>query len=317
MGKHRYWEAFLSVSASGPEFSPSLEQNGIYRRPRMTADLNYTTADVDFLYDHFVEPEDDRPRQKDIHIRLPNPSRSDFFDALEEVQSWLLSCSKSSEWDGGGIHFNFAGHGTENSGAIVLEDGEVTPDEYLETVCKIATDVSSPNRLRLCAVLDSCHSGAWVTSILDSCFNKNDNLIIPLNVYAACMEDELAWEDSSLGHGLFTYCFSVRPPVLGAIGAEAIQPDNSFGSSISIIGGERGCSLLTAGKQNPVAYWNGAGEIEVCQNGFSIFDNSFENCLSLDEMREKLHKTRDEILRLVKPAFEFYNSMPLTQYDNE
>jgi hypothetical protein len=55
MGKRSKWQAFLTVSASGPEFSPLLEEMGHLRRTRMAADLRYTTADVDFLESHFKE----------------------------------------------------------------------------------------------------------------------------------------------------------------------------------------------------------------------------------------------------------------------
>lgn len=51
--KHRRWEAFISVSASGPEFLPVLEAEGRFARTRMAADLRYTTADIDFLYTTF------------------------------------------------------------------------------------------------------------------------------------------------------------------------------------------------------------------------------------------------------------------------
>ena len=60
--KHRRWEVFVSVSASGPEFSKVFERSGYLLRTRMAADLDSTTADVDYLYDHFTEPEPDRPR---------------------------------------------------------------------------------------------------------------------------------------------------------------------------------------------------------------------------------------------------------------
>jgi hypothetical protein len=56
MGKRSKWQSFLTVSASGPEFSPLLEKWGYFGRTRMAADLRYTTADVDFLESHFKEP---------------------------------------------------------------------------------------------------------------------------------------------------------------------------------------------------------------------------------------------------------------------
>ena len=106
------------------------------------------------------------------------------------------------------------------------------------------------------------------------------------------MEDEFAWEESGLGHGLFTYCFSVRSPSLGSFVAEAVQPDNRFGPSLAIAQGEGGCSLLTAGAQNPVIYWNGTGELEVCGRSIALFVAG--KCMSLMEMRNRLRAIRDD-----------------------
>ena len=48
-------------------------------------------------------------------------------------------------------------------------------------------------------------------------------------------------------------------------------------------------SLLTAGAQNPMVYFNGAGYIEVGSGGFSIFENDdpYGDFLSLEQMRIK------------------------------
>lgn len=51
--KSRKWQAVLTVSSSGPEFSPVLDHGGRFLKPRMAADLSYTTADVDFLESYF------------------------------------------------------------------------------------------------------------------------------------------------------------------------------------------------------------------------------------------------------------------------
>jgi hypothetical protein len=77
--KHRRWEAFISVSSSGPEFSTFFEKRGRLARCRMAADLKYTTADADFLYDHFFVSEDGRSRTGDLHLRLVNPEKKMFW----------------------------------------------------------------------------------------------------------------------------------------------------------------------------------------------------------------------------------------------
>lgn len=296
--KRREWMAYLSVSASGPEFSPLFEQKGRLFRPRMAADLKYTTADVDFLEHHFQELNYDTA-QEEIHKHLRNPTRAQVFQALAEIEAWLGSFQDHPDWDGGGFQLCFAGHGRQGDGALVLDDGVITPDDLVNVLAQIASNVSAPGRLRISTVLDSCHSGAFATELLDFCFNRHSDLIVPFHVFASCMDDEFAWEESGLGHGVSTYCFSIREASIGALSAKAIQPDNTFGPSLAIAGGELGCSLLTAGAQNPIAYWNGTGHLEVCRQDINLFEN--DECMSLNEMRARLKEIRDNVVEVIKP----------------
>lgn len=296
--KRREWLAFLSVSASGPEFSAELERNGRFLRPRMAADLRYTTADADFLEAHFREPNYDSGVEE-FHRRLRNPTRAQFFRALREIAAWFETFRDTPNWDGGGLQLCFAGHGRQGDGALVLADGVVTPEEYLSSVASIAGEVSHPGRLRISAVLDSCHSGAFITKVLGACFNGLSKLLIPFNLFASCMEDEFAWEESGLGHGLFTYCFSVQDAGLGSLAAQAIRPDNTFGPSLAIAKGELGCSLLTAGAQNPVLYWNGTGHLEVGGQDIDLFVDG--RPVDLDKVCTRLRRKRDEIVKVMSP----------------
>lgn len=149
MGKRSKWQSFLTVSASGPEFSPLLEKMGYFGRARMAADLRYTTADVDFLESHFKEPNYDSG-EKEAHERLRNPTRDQFFESLRDVGPWLGRFRGEPGWDGGGFMLCFAGHGREGDGALVLEDGVVTPSALLDALAKIASEVSPRPSRRLC-----------------------------------------------------------------------------------------------------------------------------------------------------------------------
>lgn len=193
----------------------------------------------------------------------------------------------------------YAGHGRKNDGALVLENGIVEPQVFMDALRIIAADVSLPGRLRISAVLDSCYSGAFITEVLNECFK--DNLVVPFHLFASCMEDEEAWEDSTLGHGIFTYSFSVRRVNLFGAAAKAVQPDNTYGPSLSIAGGELGCTLLSIGAQNPVTYWNGAGVIEMGVQDLKIFDDD-DNLRSLTEIRSWLRAERDKILEIITPV---------------
>ncbi len=175
--KRRKWMALMSVSASGPEFSPIFEQGGRLFRSRMAADLRYTTADVDYFEAQLREPNYDSGDQES-HWRLRNPGRKEFFQVLDEIEVWLGSFRSDPEWDGGGFQLCFAGHGRGGDGALVLHDGVIAPDELIDSLADIAGKISPPGRLRISAVLDSCHSGAFATDLLDACFNKHDGLLV-------------------------------------------------------------------------------------------------------------------------------------------
>jgi hypothetical protein len=121
----------------------------------MAADLRYTTADVDYLEARFRDPNPDSSLEE-THRRLRNPTDSEFFCALRDVGPWFSNFRLNSDWDGGSFMLCFAGHGREGDGALVLEDGPVTPKAFAGTLAGIACEVSSPGRLRVSAVLDSC-----------------------------------------------------------------------------------------------------------------------------------------------------------------
>jgi hypothetical protein len=295
--KHRRWQAFLSVSCSGPEFDPILDEGGRFYRPRMAADIEHTTADVDFWDSHLKE-NDDQSGEKELHVRLREPTLNEFDVALTRIEKWLAGFRSSSEWDGGAFHLSFAGHGQEGEGSLFLADHVLAPTKLTERLAQIGKNISHPRRLRVSLVLDSCHSAAFMLRVLTACLHEHDEYLVPFNLFAACMSDEFAWEESSLGHGVFTYCMSIRQPIPSTIASEAVQPDNSFGPSLAIASGELGCTLLTAGAQNPVGYWNGAGDVEVAQRGVDIFLD--EHCLSKEAIETKLKQLRDESVAVLK-----------------
>ena len=289
------------MSASGPESSKYYAENGELTRSRMAADLGYTTADVDFLYDHFLEPESDRPRIAEQHRRLVNPTRAELLAAFDEAEKWLASHRDHDDWDGGGIHLNYAGHGSEDGGAFVLEDGVFSVDEYLDRVHAMALNVSAPGRLRLAFVLDSCHSGDWVLRVLEDCLYERGEELVAFNLFASCMPDEYSYEDSSLGQGVFTYTFSVRPDAHHSIGATSLAKVEGKRPSLSIARNEAGCSLLTGGWQNPLAYWNGGRWLQVSHRGIQVFDRETdEPCFREADVQEAAFQLRDNLRELTQ-----------------
>ncbi len=96
---------------------------------------------------------------------------------------------------------------------------------------------------------------------------------------AACLHDEFSFEVPELGHGVFTYCFSVRKPNLNSVVAEAILPNNTFGPSLSIAEGHVGCSLMAAGAQNPI-YYRSSSVLEVCGKKVKFLDENSKCAMS-------------------------------------
>jgi Caspase domain len=290
--KHRKWYAFVSASAAGPEFTSRLEEEGRFLRPRMAADLRYTTADARYLADVWARPSyDSAPHEE--HIRVVNPTRSALLGALSQAGEWLRAASTHADWDGGGLTFCYAGHGRDTDGALVLDDGEtLTSEELGEVLSEIAGTNRGDHNLRVVILLDSCYAGAFVTDFLSDALHVHRSLY-PYYLAGGCMPDEVAWEESSLGHGLFTYCWSVRPSDMFTIGALAAQPDNTDGPSITLASGPTGCALLTAGEQNPVVYVD--YHIQSCGHQFAVLphhDPNLPRPLVSGEIRERLLANR-------------------------
>lgn len=299
MGKIRKYQTYVSISASGPEFNPKFEARGFFMRPRMAADLKYTTADVDFLEQHWRQPAPDSGVEE--YIRVRNPTVRNVQDAFAAARDWLATRKKvETDWDGGSINVTYAGHGRSGDGAFVLKDGAFGLADLIDALNSVASAVSAPDHnLRVSMLLDSCYSGALLIPFLIRVLGDENLHLFVRDAMAASMTDEVAWEESSIGHGVFTYAFSVRGDNLAALAAKAVQPDNSIGSSISIVGGPLGCSLLTAGEQNPLDYAGGA-ELRVCETAVPLLDST-DKPRPIGDIEADIRKERDRF----KGAMQF------------
>lgn len=215
MGKLRRYNAYISVSCSGPEESSEMRSPVGMIRCRAGADLMYTTADADFLYKHFSTPNADT-FPSDIHARLINPKRSDLFNAIEDVSKRMNLFAGKADWDGGCIHLIYAGHGRRGNGALVFYDGDLTSEDFLQGVA--AHTKPGAHRRRVDIVLDSCFSGAFVTTMLASLFRSYSDTLFPCSLFSAALHDEYAWEYPRYGHGIWTASFfqQLKSPNLNA-----------------------------------------------------------------------------------------------------
>lgn len=304
VGKYRKWNAHITVSASGPEYTPLLERHS-FSHPRLAADLRYTTADVDFMEQywrsHWESLREVEGAQRDLHLRLRNPSLQEFRDTFDQAARWMRGFRDDPLWDGGDLIFSFAGHGRLSDGALCLTDGFITVDDFL--ACLYRVHQHSPRkRLRVNVSLDSCYSGAFLTAFVARALHLHSDWLFPYTVWAGCMSDEMSWEDGDLGHGLFTYCFSCRASLHQRWVASAIQPDNSYGPSLTIAEGSYGCSMISLGRQNPVTFWgDGWGSLEVCGDRFDLSDKDGNNTLTEPQMNAKLAEIRNRFREQLKP----------------
>jgi hypothetical protein len=259
----------------------------------MAADLRYTTADADFLHGLWRDPWD--PGVVTTTFRGREPSIDAFWGYLSKACEWLSGHLTSDAWLGGGLNLTFAGHGRYPDGALVLRDGAVSADDlatYLEDSWERLPDAAG--NLRVTLRLDSCYSGAFLLRWLERVYPSS--LLSPYFSHVSSMPDEVSWEDSSIGHGLFTFCIS-HAGKPGELVVDAVQPDNTCGRSVRLAAHEIGCARLTVGEQNPIRY-NEFDELQVLGRTIDLAD--LLPAPTATAMEPRLLEIRDELQPLVK-----------------
>ena len=155
-------------------------------------------------------------------------------------------------------------------------------------------------RLRVTIVLDSCYSGAFLTDFLEGCLTTHSRELMPFACRASSMHDEVSWEESELGHGLYTYCASVRPARdnLATLAATAIQADNTRGPSLWVAEGAYGCAILTGGEQNPVEF--DLYDLNACGESLTVSPVEGQP-MRAGQMRFELAQIRDSFKKELAP----------------
>lgn len=301
--KDRNHTAYLSISASGP-LNGEIDSLSTESKDREYADLRYTTADIDFFESHWRK-EWGRDAKYKYHERLRNPKLEDVYRALHVIGAWF-AYSKSTnpkEWVGGNIVIVFAGHGRMSDGAWVLENGHVSVDDLHEILNNYLKN--DQNSLRTSIILDSCYSGKFLVNFLHKVYSDETSNLSPDYFSSACLHDEKAWEEPDLGHGLFTYSFSLNN--IGPYRGIDIAPESYDNEEYRVfLGTGHGCSLLTFGEQNPIRFDNGT--FDVCGKYFSIHEEREPHkLLTVNEIFEKLEYHRffimEEITRIKRSGY--------------
>lgn len=316
-GKMRRYQVFIVVGASGPEF-PTLvgTDRAVGLVPRMAGDLRHTTADAHFLATYWADPEGYDTGTEQHHVFLNHPARSEVFAALDVAVGELARYHDREDWDGGAVNLCFAGHGRSGDGALIVAANEgVEAEELADRLAAVAAKAPpTGHRLRVSLFLDSCFSAEFLLRFLDSALTDHRHRIYPYASWASAMPDESAWEDDELGHGVGTYCLSVKPVHPFARVASAVQPDNTYGPSLALAEGPFGCALLTGGAQTPVTYgeW---GELEV-PGGREVacFDDR-GGWRSPGPIRRELRERREQLVEALDALGRY--GLPLPRIDGD
>ncbi|MCP1156997.1 hypothetical protein [Bacillus infantis] len=131
-------------------------------------------------------------------------------------------------------------------GSWVLVDGDFSVNNLYELLNNYLKN--DDNSLRVSLILDSCYSGKFLVDFLHKAYSEKDSKLSPDYFAAACLHDEKAREVPYLGHGLYTYSFSLSS--MGPYRGIDIEPKsyNDPESRLFLDSGH-GCLLFTFGKQ--------------------------------------------------------------------
>jgi hypothetical protein len=289
----RRWMAFLNVSASGP-FKMASTQRGMFY-PKSLAQLEYTHADATY-YSRFWQEKGGWPwpdvLTQFVNHDLVGAQFSDIERAFDEATGWFTrEAEEDPAFDGGGIHFTFSGHGGED-GVLVLENDTFFAARDLVTFALDAHSAAKTDQqTNLVVYLDSCHSGAFILDLLEIIMSECRDELSVFRATASCYADELSYEVPELGHGLATYCASIRPDRIDSLMARAgLKQIPLWG----VIKGPGGCSLVTMGKQNPIVVGS-YGHVEACNRESSLYSDEWQPrlraewetdlCIARDEFR--------------------------------
>ena len=290
-GKNRKYLVYLSVSSSGPAQGEIIKINRNIFRTRSGANLKYTTSDCDWFYSHaHTEPYTENQTTK--HIRLINPTSTDFAYALTESVLFLKQYIDEPDWDGGGIVLIYAGHGLKNTGALVFTN-KCLPLEARDFLSFLATEMPRSNRrLRIDALIDSCYSGGFIANLIYAAHHEFGDSMFPCTLFAASLPDEPAVESDKFKHGVFTYSY-----IQGDQFPSFTQPRWLLLIKVFLytkLGKDKcrliegGVNYLTNGRQNSMEYENGHFEVH-SKGSFRIESEQY----NISDIYSSIKKARD------------------------
>jgi hypothetical protein len=260
--------------------------------PKAMAQLDYTTADVEYLSHWWRSSLGYPPMLGSVLVERLEPDYADLVRAFDDAEAWLVeTAEKESAFDGGGLVFSFSGHGRAEDGTLLLRDSTFfSAEDFLEQAVRIHRATCSDRPTRLVLLLDSCYSGGFLVHVLHRILNEPDLGLDCEYLLASSHPDEVSWESPALGHGVSTYCFSLRE---ASIGSEIGVAGRSGIKTWSTYAGPEGCSIATAAAQNPIVY--GRSGVETC---FQTIEEDWE---SEGELLQAVKVVRDDLYERFEP----------------
>ena len=188
--------ANIVIASTGPEPVDAFRTRFGELRSRSGALLRYTKNDAKGIYNLRRQRDPDSP--DDLHVLLIDPTIGDVESAIASISSRL-----HDEYGNAiGLDLFFAGHGAPCTGGLILKDGVLLPDRFLDLQAK---DVGSGSNVRRIGVfLDSCYSGAFLLNLAIHAFEDFEGFRFDGSL-ASCLPDEESYELDILDHGVFTY----------------------------------------------------------------------------------------------------------------
>src|SRR6266542_5190649 len=111
MAGERRWQAFVNAAASGDRADFPLRDDlphPVMTYPKVMAQLDYTTADVEYLSEWWRTDPIYRPMLEATSVERREPSYAELVQGFDDAGAWLAEMAgREPSFDGGGLVFSF------------------------------------------------------------------------------------------------------------------------------------------------------------------------------------------------------------------
>lgn len=171
--------------------------------------LSFCAADAEAFYDALLTYSEYDPAcvtlfSDGTHEKAQKPSRSDILVAIDDMSN--AATGEDS------VLFFFAGHGTRDTRDSYLLTREYRASVVADTSIPMNTinDYLRESKARFTMrFFDACHAGRIGARTTPVGPDIRKHFLVEGEGWAtlsACKEEQLAWEQPNLGHGIFSYC---------------------------------------------------------------------------------------------------------------